>query len=85
MVLLEAMEFGLPIISFANEGAKAIIENEKTGILVKLLDVEALSETISKMINNPEIRNRFSYNAKLKAKEYDINCISKKWDKVFEV
>ena len=84
MVLLEAMEFGLPIISFANEGAKAIIEHNNTGILVKLRDVEALSEAISRMIENPKTRKRISSNAKLKAKEYDIDCISSKWENVFK-
>jgi len=85
MVLLEAMSSGLPIISFANEGAKAIIENENTGILVKLLDIEELSFTITKLIEDKHLRERIANNASLEAKKYDINYISPKWNEVLNI
>ena len=85
MVLLEAMASGLPIVSFANEGAKAIIDDDKTGILVKLLDEKELSFAISKLIEDKKIRKRISSNANAKAKSYDINYIKPKWDKVLNI
>lgn len=85
MVLLEAMASSLPIISFANEGAKAIIDDKKTGILVKLLDEKKLSIAITKLIEDKELRKRIAHNAYLKAKSYDINNIRQKWDKVLNI
>ena len=85
MVLLEAMASGLAIISFANVGAKAIIDDDKTGILVKLLDEKQLSLAISKLIEDKQIRKRISINANLKAKSYDINNIKPKWDKILKI
>ena len=85
MVLLEAMACGLPIISFANEGAKAIIEHNKTGILVKSFDNNSLSSSIQKLIGDKKTRNKLSYNANLEAKKYNINSIGLRWEEVLNI
>jgi GalNAc-alpha-(1->4)-GalNAc-alpha-(1->3)-diNAcBac-PP-undecaprenol alpha-1,4-N-acetyl-D-galactosaminyltransferase len=59
-VLLEAMSFKLPIISFdCPTGPREILENGKLGILVEPLNVEALSTAMLLMINNPGLRLKF--------------------------
>lgn len=84
MVILEAMAFGLPIISFENSGAKKLIENYHTGIFVKLNNVEDLAKTISYMIFNPLKRREISLNCKLEAEKYNISKIEDKWGEIFQ-
>jgi colanic acid/amylovoran biosynthesis glycosyltransferase len=48
--IVEAMSAGLPVISTYHAGIPYIIENEKTGLLVKEWDVNGLSLAIEKLI-----------------------------------
>ena len=53
--LLEAMSCGVaPIISDACEGALPYIENEKSGLIFPVQNVDALVQAISRLIDNPE-------------------------------
>ena len=46
LVLLEAMQFGLPVISTFEGGIPEIVEDHITGFLVKQNDVQGLAEKI---------------------------------------
>lgn len=52
LVLLEAMEYGLPCISTYEGGIPSIIENGETGILIKQQDVVQLKNAMISFINN---------------------------------
>lgn len=56
LVNLEAMQYGLPVIS-TNEGAiSEIVDDNISGFLVPKKDSEALAERILFLMNNPELR-----------------------------
>lgn len=57
LVLLEAMEYGLPCISTPEGGIPSIIENMKNGILVEQKNVQQLFNAIYLLIINKELRN----------------------------
>lgn len=57
LVLLEAMEHSLPCISTTEGGIPAIIDNGKTGYMVKKQDVNALADKIEYLIAHPVERN----------------------------
>lgn len=52
MVTIEAMASGLPIIATDSAGTPDIIENEKTGLLIPVRDVGALSDAIQRLLRN---------------------------------
>lgn len=53
LVLLEAMEYGLPCISTYEGGIPSVIDNENTGLLIRARDVEALVDKMRWLIEHP--------------------------------
>lgn len=56
LVCLEAMEFGLPIISTPEGSIPEVVIDGETGYLVPRQNATALAEKIELLINQPEIR-----------------------------
>jgi glycosyltransferase involved in cell wall biosynthesis len=56
LVLLEAMQYSLPIVSTFEGAIPDVVEDGKTGFLVPQKDPIALASSIGKLINNPEMR-----------------------------
>lgn len=84
LVLIEAMSCGLPVISYTCPcGPKDIITEKIDGFLVSLKNENELSEKISYLIENEDIRIMMGKNAKQKSLEYSISNISNIWMKVF--
>lgn len=85
MVLLEAMECGLPVVAFdCPTGPKEIIDDGKNGILVGYLNQEFLSESILKLIENKTMLKQMALNAKKKATQYSEKKILNKWINILE-
>jgi glycosyltransferase involved in cell wall biosynthesis len=86
MVLLEAMCFGLPVVSFdCNTGPKEIIEPGVTGWLAKPEDVDSLSETMIQAIevlSNSEVYSEMSMNVLARARAFGIDTFVDKWVKL---
>ncbi|MCU0289513.1 MAG: glycosyltransferase [Acidobacteria bacterium] len=66
--VIEAMSAGLPVISTYHAGIPYVIENNITGILVKEWDVNCLSESLIKLINDVNLRRSLGGKAKIYAK-----------------
>lgn len=58
LVLLEAMQHGLPVVSTFEGGIADIVEEGVTGYLVPKKDAEALAEKLAMLINDPELRKK---------------------------
>lgn len=69
LVLLEAMQFSLPIISTLEGGIPEIVEDRQTGFLVPKRDVNALVEKLELLINNKELRASMGIAARNKYEE----------------
>ena len=54
LVLLEAMEYGLPCISTNVGGIPTVVDNGVTGFLIEPMEVEKLADKMKWLINNPE-------------------------------
>ena len=85
MVIVEAMECGLPVVSFTCPcGPKDIVSNGIDGILVPNGDVSQLSDTILWLIKNPHEVGKMSLEAIKKSACYSMDVISSQWKDLFE-
>ena len=55
LVLLEAMYFGLPVVSSANGGASVLIKNGKNGYMMPDFEIKRWQEKIEYLLENAEI------------------------------
>ena len=58
VVLLEALSFGLPVVSTRWRGIPGIVEDGVCGFLVPVQDPEAVAERLRRLIQEPELRSR---------------------------
>lgn len=78
--LLEAQDFKLPIISFdCPTGPSEIIENNTNGFLIPCYNIENMASKICELIDNKDLRIKFSNNSNINEDKYDKNEILKKW------
>ena len=85
MVLIEAMSYGLPCVSFDCEcGPKEIIAEEKNGFLVPVGDVVALADRIVTLIEDEKLRKAMSVSAKENSKRFDLATIMNQWNDLFQ-
>lgn len=85
LVLLEAQQFNLPIVSFdCPTGPSEIIEESKNGYLVKCYDSKLMSEKISRLILDAELRKSFSENSKINNDKFSKQTIIMKWNNLIE-
>lgn len=68
--ILEAMSAGLPIITTLAGGNKEIVENRKNALVAGYNDKEAWIRAISELLQNPELQNTLSMNAKNTAQKF---------------
>ena len=85
MVLIEALSFGLPIISYnCPHGPSEIIEHKINGLLVENQSIKKLSVAIEQMIDDNSLQKKLSEGALITAKNYDINAITQQWIELFD-
>ncbi|MHB9129425.1 MAG: glycosyltransferase family 4 protein, partial [Candidatus Humimicrobiaceae bacterium] len=83
MVLIEAMASGLPIIASNIPALRNVVENDKTGLLVKL-EPEDFAKAIEKLINNPQLKEKLIKNGLEEVKRYNWDEITKKFEDIYE-
>lgn len=84
MVLIEAMAYGVPCVSFNCPcGPKGIITEGKDGYLVQNGDIRGFADKIMRLISNDEERLRMGNEAKAKAKLYLPEYVVPKWHDLF--
>tara|TARA_B100001093_G_C26799407_1_gene1002651 strand:- start:646 stop:1758 length:1113 start_codon:yes stop_codon:yes gene_type:complete len=86
-VLLEAMTYGLPCISFdCDTGPRDMIQDGENGILVNPDNKESgLSKAMDKIISNQELRHKIANKSILVREKYSINSIIEKWNNILNI
>lgn len=81
MTLIQAMACGLPIIGVKARGFEHIGEN---GILIEPGDINALSEKIVLLLNDPAMRNALSEKSLRFAQKLSDKNIAMEWEKIYQ-
>jgi glycosyltransferase involved in cell wall biosynthesis len=80
--LVEAMALGLPIVSTNVGGIPYLIEDGKQGFLVEKNNVQAMTNSIIKMIESNS--TSIPLNARKKSELFDVEEVSNKWIKLLK-
>lgn len=72
MALLEAMSWGLAVITTAVGGIPEIVTQDQNGLLVNPGDIQQLSETMQSLITDENLRITLGNNARVRVKHLDI-------------
>lgn len=75
-VLLEAASMGLPIVTTDSPGCNEVVEHGVNGLLVPTHDAAALTEAVLRLIERPDLCQRFGRAARQRAVErFDITVV----------
>lgn len=82
--IMEALACGVPVL-LTKVGFHGERLDDGVNCLFVKMDIDDIMEKIQFLINNPELRNKLSFNGRLFAETYhDINKIALEYDKVFK-
>ena len=89
LVLGECMSFGVvPVVYDAVDAIYDIIEDNKNGLIVRKTNggfsVEAMAMALMRIMQDEHFRRDMMQNAIKKSKDFKIDAIYEKWNKVFE-
>lgn len=85
LVLLEAQQYNLPIVSFrCPTGPSEIVEDGVNGYLIDCYDTDKMSEKLLELMKNDDLRQSFSDHAKDTMDKFDKNKIFNQWIELIE-
>ena len=83
--VLEAMAFGLPVITRPVGGLNDFFEDGKMGFLTESKDPRVYADLIEKLITNPELRKQMSeYNAAFARKHFLASNVAKRLENIYQ-
>ena len=85
LVLLEAQQYNLPIVSFrCPTGPNEIVEDGVNGYLVECYDTDKLSQKLLELMEDEALKQSFSEHAKDNMDKFDKDKILKQWIELIE-
>ena len=84
IVFLEAMEVGLPIVTYDEGGQVDFLEEGITAFLVPLGNTEAFTESLRRLIRDPALRRRMGEQGKRAVVEYHIDRCASRFRRIYD-
>ena len=84
MVISEAIEFGLPVISYNITLAPELIIDNYNGFIVERYDEKAFLDRMIELSSDKKLLKKFSKNSKIFSESKDDSYIIDKWLEVFD-
>jgi glycosyltransferase involved in cell wall biosynthesis len=72
LVLLEAMQARIPIVASHVGGIPEVIRDEEDGLLIPPMNPEALAESCTRILRNPELSKRISESGAKRWQEFSV-------------
>lgn len=83
MALLEAMAWGVPVITCPVGGIPDVVIANKNGLLVPPGDVQQLSEAMQSLVNTPSWRQKLGLEAQKSVTKFDVRHYVKKLENIY--
>lgn len=83
-ILLDALEFGLPLIATNVGGIPEIVEDGSNGFLCEVDDVGAMSEAILELSRDPGLRARIAEVNRKKAEQYSPGRMTGRYAELYQ-
>ena len=84
LTTLEALECGLPVIGFDIPANRTIIEDNKTGRLIRCYDNEEYSQVMIDLLKNKNLLKEYQKNISKSIEKFNIDLIIKEWIRIIE-
>lgn len=82
--VIEAMSLGLAVVSTNVGGIPFLIEGQKEGLLIPDNDVVKMVEAIDRLIEDSDLFNRISTNARRKSELFNWSVVKCKWTDILK-
>jgi glycosyltransferase involved in cell wall biosynthesis len=84
VVLLEAMNYGVPVVASNIGGITDIVQHESTGLLVPPGDEHALASALTQLLRDPELaRTLGAGGSRLLRETFSWDAIVRRWEDVY--
>lgn len=84
MILLEAMQAGVPVAAFAVGGIPDVLEHRHSGLLATPADSAALARQLDNLLNEPNLARQLCDNAKRTQQDrYDLKALAERWSQLY--
>lgn len=84
ILFLEGAYMEKPVIAGNSGGAPEAVLDGKTGFLVDPYRVDDLIDKLNILLGDKKLRKTLGKNARARCKEFDWNCVIKKWDSLIK-
>jgi glycosyltransferase involved in cell wall biosynthesis len=83
-ILLDALEFGLPIVATNVGGIPEVVEDELNGFLCEVDDVQTMSEAVLTLSRDPGLRARIAEVNRKKAEQYSPGQMTVRYVELYQ-
>ena len=84
LAIVEAMSAGTPVVATRTEGAQEVVEDQKTGLLAPIGDVDQIAGAVTTLLSNPERRRSMGADAHEVAKtKFSLNRMVTEIEKIY--
>lgn len=85
LVLMEAMACGTAVLATnCDYGPKEILEDQLSGLLVPVGDVQAMSKAMLRLLTDDVLRATLRRHAKERVKQFDAGIVTNRYEELFE-
>lgn len=84
MILLEAMQAGVPVVAFGVGGIPDVIEHRRNGLLAQACDSSELASQIGSLLRDPVLVRTLTDRARhTQLDRYDLAALAQRWSQLY--